>query len=47
MLVAAVLKVKVGTIAERVARRAQWQYPEGAKSVAEYWLRRVIQSYKR
>jgi hypothetical protein len=38
MLVAAVLKVKTGTIAERVARRAQWEYPEGANPVAEYWL---------
>lgn len=38
MLVAALLKAKTGTIVERVARRAQWEYPEGAKLVAEYWL---------
>jgi hypothetical protein len=38
MLVAAVLKVKAGTIGERTTRRAQWQYPEGANVVAEYWL---------
>ena len=23
---------------ELIARRAQWQYPEGAQPVAEYWL---------
>ena len=24
--------------AERIARRAEWQYPEGVNVLAEYWL---------
>jgi Protein of unknown function (DUF3303) len=27
-----------GTFQEGVARRLQWQYPEGANVLAEYWL---------
>ncbi|MBV9453803.1 MAG: DUF3303 family protein [Rubrobacter sp.] len=38
MLFAVVLKVKAGTAKDRVARRAQWQYPEGINVIAEYWL---------
>jgi hypothetical protein len=38
MLFVAVLKPIAGTPMERVARRAQWQYPEGLKPIAEYWL---------
>ena len=29
---------KGGTSKERIARRLEWKYPEGAKLVAEYWL---------
>jgi hypothetical protein len=32
------LKVTEGTPKENIARRAQWQYPEGIQPVAEYWL---------
>ncbi len=38
MLFVAVLKARPGTLAERAARRVQWEYPEGVKPVAEYWL---------
>ena len=38
MLFVALLKVRGGTPPENIARRAQWQYPEGIKQVAEYWL---------
>ena len=39
MLFAALLKPKPeSTQRERMARRAQWQYPEGVRPVAEYWL---------
>jgi len=38
MLFVALLKAKGGTIAERTAHRASWQYPAGVKPVAEYWL---------
>ncbi len=38
MLFAALLKAKAGTTKERMARRVQWQYPEGVRLVAEYWL---------
>lgn len=38
MLFVALLKVRAGTTKERMARRVQWQYPEGARLVAEYWL---------
>ena len=37
MLVIAMGKVKAGTLQERLARRAEWQYPEGMRVVAEYW----------
>ena len=37
MLFVAVHKTIAGTPEERIARRAQWQYPEGLKLVAEYW----------
>ena len=38
MLFVALLKAKGGTIESRTAHRASWQYPEGVKPVAEYWL---------
>jgi hypothetical protein len=38
MLFVALLEVTGGTPAERIARRAEWQYPEGIKPIAEYWL---------
>ncbi len=38
MLFATLLKVRAGTTKERIARRAQWQYPEGMRVIAEYWL---------
>ena len=39
MLFVALLKTRPGnTFQEGVARRLQWQYPEGANVVAEYWL---------
>lgn len=38
MLFAALLKVRAGTAMERTARRLEWQYPEGMRPVAEYWL---------
>lgn len=37
MLFVAMAKVKAGTTQERIARRAQWQYPEGMQVLAEYW----------
>jgi hypothetical protein len=37
-LFVAVHKPIAGTPEERIARRAQWQYPEGVKPIAEYWL---------
>ena len=41
MLFVALLKTTGGTDQERIARRAQWQYPEGTRPVAEYWLQAV------
>ncbi|NIO68995.1 MAG: DUF3303 domain-containing protein [Anaerolineae bacterium] len=38
MLFVALLKATGGTPKETIARRAQWQYPEGVRVVAEYWL---------
>ncbi len=38
MLFVAMLKPKDGTTESRIAHRAGWQYPEGVKPVAEYWL---------
>ncbi len=38
MLFVALLKAKAGTPQERIARRVQWQHPEGIRPVAEYWL---------
>ena len=38
MLFVALLKGYPGTLQERVDRRVQWDYPEGTKIVAEYWL---------
>jgi hypothetical protein len=37
MLFVAMGKVKTGSSQERIARRAQWQYPEGMQVVTEYW----------
>ena len=39
MLFVALLKNRAaGTLQEGVARRMQWDYPEGANVLAEYWL---------
>ena len=38
MLFVSLLKTRAGTTKERIARRLEWQYPEGARPVAEYWL---------
>ena len=38
MLFVALLKVRAGTSKERVARRVEWQPPEGIRPVGEYWL---------
>jgi hypothetical protein len=38
MLFVATLRVTGGTAQERIARRAEWQYPAGTRLVAEYWL---------
>jgi hypothetical protein len=38
LLFVALLKATAGTPEERIARRAQWQYPEGMQTTAEYWL---------
>ena len=38
MLFVSLGKPKAGTTPqERIARRAKWQFPEGARLVAEYW----------
>ena len=38
MLFVELLKVKAGTPEDRIARRVEWQYPEGIRPIAEYWL---------
>jgi hypothetical protein len=38
MLFVALFKATGGTPKEIIARRAQWQPPEGTQPVAEYWL---------
>lgn len=38
MLFVATLKAVAGTPQDRMARRLQWQHPEGMRPVAEYWL---------
>ena len=39
MLFTAFLKVRDGsTISDRIARRAQYTFPEGIRPVTEYWL---------
>ncbi|MCB0168252.1 MAG: DUF3303 family protein [Anaerolineae bacterium] len=39
MLFVALLEVKGSSApAERIARRAEWQYPAGVKVIGEYWL---------
>jgi hypothetical protein len=39
MLFTALLKVREGsTTNERIMRRAQYSFPEGARPVTEYWL---------
>ena len=38
MLFAVLLKAKGAIPRERIARRLQWQHPEGIRPVAEYWL---------
>jgi hypothetical protein len=37
MLFVALLKSTASTPKERMARRVQWQYPEGMEPIAEYW----------
>ena len=38
MLHAMVMKGRPGTLNESIARRPQWQPPEGVNIVAEYWF---------
>jgi hypothetical protein len=38
MLFVTLGKVTASTTKERVARRMQWSYPDGARLIAEYWL---------
>jgi hypothetical protein len=38
MLFVALLEASGGTPKERIARRVEWQPPEGVKPIAEYWL---------
>jgi hypothetical protein len=38
MLFVALLHAKASSPKERIARRAQWQYPKEMKPIAEYWL---------
>ena len=38
MLFVQLMKVKAGTTKERIARRVEWQYPKGVRSIGEYWL---------
>ncbi len=38
MLFVALFRPTEGTPTERIARRVQFQHPEGVKQVAEYWL---------
>ena len=37
MLYVCLMKVRTGTAKERIARRAEWKYPEGLRVVGEYW----------
>ncbi len=38
MLYVALMKIRDGKIKEAIAKRLQWQIPEGMNVVAEYWL---------
>ncbi len=38
MLFVATLKARGGTEAERTGRRLEWDYPEGMRPIAEYWI---------
>ena len=38
MLFVALLKEHPGTVRERAKRRMTWEYPEGVRVRAEYWL---------
>jgi len=38
MLFVALLKLKAGTVQERLGRRLEWQPPEGTRVIGEYWL---------
>lgn len=38
MLFVGLAKVRAGTDQERVARRLEWDYPEGVTLIGEYWL---------
>ena len=46
MLFTALLKVREGsTTNERIMRRAQYSFPEGAKPITEYWLQSTDPSH--
>jgi hypothetical protein len=38
MLFAAIGRARPGTQQQRIARRLEWDYPEGHRVVCEYWL---------
>jgi hypothetical protein len=38
MLFVSLLRTSAGTPQETAARRLKWQYPQGVRVVAEYWL---------
>ena len=38
MLFVALGSIRSGTAKERMARRLEWQHPEGLRPIAEYWL---------
>ena len=38
MLYVALMKPRASSVVERVTKRMQYEYPEGCRMVAEYWL---------
>ena len=40
MLFIGLMHVKAGTNMERIPKRLQFQYPEGMRVIAEYWLQK-------
>ena len=38
MLFVALMKARGGNPTETIGRRMHWQYPEGVRPIAEYWL---------